>query len=128
MSEQAFTSAARAAKSAGINKQRASELLEEAYGVRRVNGFEVVEGWEMPVPPRAGMTPCVQFHGGDGLALFWWDSAWGEFPTCFQAWRKMREEGLEDTLQDADPLIEPDTGGHNYKACAGAYAELGFDL
>lgn len=116
-----LTIALDAAKTAGVTLQQARIIIRAVYEVRMVCGYEVRQGWEMPKPIRPSMTPCVEFHGGDGHALFWWDDAWGGFPSFIKAWSKDGGEFDEDD----DPLVSPDTGA-DYKGCLEAYAELGF--
>jgi len=93
---------------------------------REVNGFEVVDGWTMPEAPAEGLVPYVAFHGGDGLSLFWWHPSWGRWASDGVAFEKVRELGVDDYIED--PLVRPDTGGHLYKDCMAAYAELGFGV
>lgn len=93
---------------------------------RIVGGFEVVAGWTMPDPPREGLEPYVQFHGGDGRSLFWWDPTWGKWANEGAAYGRSRAEGFESYM-DTEVLVSPDTGGAGYKACMEAYVELGFN-
>lgn len=92
---------------------------------RVVNGFEVVEGWEMPEPPVKGAIPCVQFHGGDGSERFWWHPDWSIFPNANVSWRELKSFVIPEF---EDPLIDPDTGGARWKECQEAYVELGFRI
>lgn len=98
----------------------ALDILKATYGVREVNGFEVVQGWTMPESPtpHPKWVPVAVFHGTDGVSLFWWDRESSRFPGT----------GPKDPRHYIeDPLVNPDAGW-NYKACEQAYKELGFTL
>lgn len=115
------------ARKDGLSLADARRLVNEVYGVRCVEGFEVAEGWEMPSPPREGLLPYFAMHGCDGISYFWWDPAWGKWASSSKAWDKAREEGLDTRdMDDAWPLVDHDTGD-DYKACAAALRALGFN-
>jgi len=91
---------------------------------RVVNGFEVYSDWVMPDPPIKGAYACFQFHGTDGISLFWWHPEWGRYANEHSAWTRAKELGFDCYIND-NPLCDPDSGS-NYKACEDAYRELGF--
>jgi hypothetical protein len=114
-------------KREGMWRSQAKALIDRVFKPRYLHGFEIEEKWEMPEPPREGLIPCFDFHGCDGLSLYWWDESWGKYPSFLKAWEMIEAEGIEDTLSNENPVIDPDTGGAMYKSCMDAFRELGFN-
>lgn len=108
-------------------EDQTNQISDKHAAIRRVHGFEVRPGFEMPAPPRPGLVPCFQFHGPDGMSLFWWDDGWGPYPACYKSWQMCEMNGIDHyEIGDCEPLVNPDTGGSRYKDCAAALRELGF--
>lgn len=132
--KQALLATLKWAKEENYSRYDIEQLVKQVYSVRFAAGMEVTDGWEMPKPPREGLIPCFQLDGGDGMSLFWWDEKWGKWPDSGRAFAKSREEawtwethGCVDAFMDTDPLVNPDTGGCNYKQTEEALRELGFN-
>ena len=102
-------------KENGLTRADMVEVVERVFGVRRVNGYEVVPGWTMPECPSEieGARLMIEVCGSDGLVMYWWGDEWEGSPHWTQ-------RGFAEV---PDPLVDPDA---NDPECLEAYRLLGF--
>lgn len=125
--ENHLRAAAIAAKAGDVSLDKATTIVEQAYGVRRINGFVVNPGFRMPEPPEPGLLLWVTFHGGDGLEYFWAPDTGGD-GFDYKAWEKSWQYMEFCDLDLDEPFDRPDTGGSGYKDCQDAFSQLGFSV
>jgi hypothetical protein len=113
-----LAAAALACQKAYITKQQALAAVHAIYGTRWIEGFEVVDGWEMPEAPQEGLIACA-YLDNIGVQLFWW---YVEDEGNPKPWRAPKYSHWPEI---PDPLVSPDTGVRA-QDCLRAYEALGF--